>query len=491
MSQKYAGWRKPESTGLVPGLTTVTSVLAIVAGVAVVGLWFFLGQPPLAVGVAVVTVALIGPTIIRIRGISLGELVLARLKTIPIRAREAHLYRSGLFSHIPGGRAQLPGFATPITLADCFDPDTGENIGALVNLVHHTITVELWVRAVGQDTLPQQIIDGRVAGWGHFLRITGEHGDIAGLVVVCDVVPETGATYASEIDSRRSSLAPELARDVVDGRTEDLATDTLRMTQRIAITFRYSSGAFRDGAASVSRRLPEFRHAAGVAGLQADWATAAEIIAFTHAACNPAAQEHIDTMMATDGDTGMRWSDTGPGFHDDDPRYYLHDSARSMTFRCYDFPVQPVDEHILQRVLAPNHRAPYKRVALIYRPYRPSDAKNMVDADFRDAFAAVQRRNRGLVDARQQMRYDDLAATREDLAEGHGLVDVGMLVTVTVGFDETGRDAVQMLEDAGVSSSLKFAPCYTDQAAMFLAALGIGVFPDMDETTVSADVFAA
>ncbi|MGY1969019.1 SCO6880 family protein [Nocardia gipuzkoensis] len=489
--QKYAGWRKPESTGLVPGLSTATSVLAVVAAMVVIGLWFFAGSPVLALSVLVASVLLIGPTMIRLRGMSAGEMLTAWARTLPIRAREAHLYRTGLFSHIPGGRARLPGVASPITLTDAFDPDTGEDIGALVNLVHHTITIVMVVSARGQDTLPQQIIDGRVAGWGQFLRIIGEHGDIAGLAVVTETAPETGAAYAVEVGSRRSSLAPAFATEIVEARAAELATDTIRTTQRIAITFRYSSGTFTDGVTSVSRRLPELRAAAAGAGLQADYATSAEIVAFTHAAFNPAAAQRIDEMMARDGDTGLRWADAGPSFHDDESRYYLHDSGKSMTFRAYEYPVQPVDEQILAKVLRASHRAPYKRVTLIYRPYRPADARQMIDSDFRDAFAAVQRRNRGLVDARQQMRYEDLAATREDLAEGHGLTDVGMLVTVTVPFEDSGRDAVQMLEDAGVSSSLRFAPCYTDQAAMFLAALGIGVYPDMDETKAGTSAFAA
>ncbi|WP_280382120.1 SCO6880 family protein [Nocardia wallacei] len=489
--QKYAGWRRPESTGLVPGLSTFTSVLAVVAAAAVIGLWFFASAPLLSLVVAVSAVLILAPTTIRVRGVSAGDLLLGWLRTLPIRRMEAHIYKTGLFSHIPGGRARLPGYGSPITLTDCFDPDSGDNIGALINVVRHTITVELWVHAHGQDTLPQAIIDGRVAGWGRFLRIAGEHGDIAGLAVVTDTVPETAAAYRAELAARRSARAPAFAHEMVDDRAAELATDTIRLTQRIALTFRYGSGAFADGVASVSRRLPELRQAAAGAGLQADWATSAEIVATTHAAFNPAAQAQLDELMTRDGDTGMRWSDAGPGYSEDNPRYYLHDSGKSLTYRVYDYPVQPVDEQILAKVLRPSHRAPYKRVTLLYRPHRPSDAKQMVDADFRDAFAAVQRRTRGLVDARQQMRYEDLAALRDDLAEGHGLTDVGMLVTVTVAFDQTGRDAVQMLADSGVSSSLKFAPCYFDQGSMFLTALGIGVFPDMDETAGGTDALAA
>ncbi|WP_331761221.1 hypothetical protein OG225_42850 (plasmid) [Nocardia sp. NBC_01377] len=490
--QKYAGWRKPESTGLVPGLSAAASVLAVVSLMVAVGLWFFAGAPLLAVIVLVVSVLVIAPTMVRIRGISAGEMLTAWMRTLPIRAREAQLYKTGLFSHIPGGRSPLPGLASPITLTDCFDPDSGEDIGALVNLVHHTITVVLVVAVHGQDTLPQQIIDGRVAGWGEFLRIMGEHGDVAGVAVVSETVPETGATYTAEVESRRSELAPDLAAEVVDARAEEMPLDTIRATQRIAITFRYHSGAFIDGVASVSRRLPELRTAAAGAGLQADFCLSSEIVAFTHTAFNPAAAGRIDELMARSGDTGLRWTDAGPSFHDDtNPRFYLHDSGRSMTYRAYEFPVQPVDEQILAKILGKNFRAPYKRVTMIYRPYRPADARQLADGQLRDSFAGSQRTHRGLTDIRQQIRFEDNAATREDLAEGHGLTDVGILVTVTVPFEASGRDAAQMLDDAAVSSSFAFAPCLTDQAAMFLAGLGIGVYPDMDETKAGPGAWAA
>lgn len=493
MGQKYAGWRKPESTGLVPGLSFVTSMLAVAALFLVMVLWFFLRAPGAAIVVLVVATVFIAPTMWRIKGTTAGDLLMAWIRTWPIRRKEAHIYETGLYSHLPGGRCAPPGYATPITLADAFDPDSGEDIvGALINLVQNTVTVVLHVRSHDQESLPEEIIDGRVAGWGNFLRIVCEHGDCAGLTVVSETTPETGAPHLVEIESRRSSHAPQLVQELVDEWSEELVTDTIRVTQRIAFTFRHSAGGFRDGVASVSRRLPELRVAATAAGLAADWASSAEIIAFTKAAFNPAAAPLIDEMLAREGDTGLRWSDAGPTYHDASPlRYYLHDSGKSMTYRCYEFPVQPVEDTVLAKVLRPNPRSPYKRVALVYRPHRPSDAKQMTDADFRDSYAGVQQTNRGLVDAGKSMRFDDLSATRDDLAEGHGLVDVGMLVTLTVGYDDTGSDAARALEDAGVTSSLAFSPCWTDQAVMFEAALGIGIYPDMKETTGGFDALGA
>lgn len=489
-NQKYAGWRKPESTGMVPGLSSTMSMVAVVAVAMAIGSAYLLNSMTGAIVILVVAVLLVGPSMIRYRGTSAGDYLIAWVRSWPIRRRMAHRYRTGLFAHVPGGHSRLPGLASPITLDRLFDPMTGDDIGALVNPVHRTVTIVMNTMATGRDTQPEAATNAQVAGWGEFIRRAGEFGDVAGIAVVSDTVPETGARYTVEIDKRRHDAAPELVLDLMADRTEDLAADRIRYTQRIAVTFRYSSGNYRSGLEGVARRLEELTDAAAGAGLFATFATVGEIIADTHAAFNPAAGPMLDEAMAADGDPGITWSDAGPTYHDPEHSHYLHDSGKSFTYRAWDFPVQPIEEDVLAQLLAPTYRAPYKRVTMIYRPYRPQDAIETTDSDYRDAFAAVQRRKRGLVDAKQQMRYDDIAATREDLAEGHGLTRVGILVTITVPIGSSGVDETAFIRAAGVRASIKFAPCFSDQAAMFLAGLGIGIYPDMDETDLT-DILSA
>ncbi|WP_369027831.1 SCO6880 family protein, partial [Nocardia farcinica] len=221
----------------------------------------------------------------------------------------AHRYRTGLFAHVPGGHSRLPGLASPITLDRLFDPMTGDDIGALINPVHRTVTIVMNISATGRDTQPEATTNAQVAGWGEFVRRAGEFGDVAGIAVVTDTVPETGARYNVEIDKRRHESAPGLVLELMDDRTENLATDRIRYTQRIAVTFRYSSGNFRSGMESVARRLEELTDAAAGAGLFATFATVGEVIAFTHAAFNPAAGPMLDEAMALDGDPGITWND--------------------------------------------------------------------------------------------------------------------------------------------------------------------------------------
>jgi len=489
-SQKYAGWRKPESTGLIPGLSAGMSMAAVGAMALAIGSAYILNSMTGAAVILGVAVLLIGPSMIRFRGTSAGDYFIAWLRSWPIRRRMAHRYRTGLFAQVPGGHSRLPGLASPIILDRLFDPMTGDDIGALVNPIHRTVTIVMDTSATGRATQPEATTNAQVAGWGEFIRRAGEFGDVAGIAVITDTVPETGARYDVEITKRRHEAAPSLALELMDERTTDLAADRIRYSQRIAVTFRYSSGNFRSGIESVARRLEELTDAAAGAGLFATFASVGEIIAHTHAAFNPAAGPMLDEAMAMTGDPGILWEDAGPTYHADEHSHYLHDSGKSFTFRAWDFPVQPIEDDVLAQLLAPTYRAPYKRVTMIYRPYRPADAIETTDGDYRDAFAAVQRRKRGLVDARQQMRYDDIAATREDLAEGHGLTRVGVLVTVTVPIGASGVDETAFIRAAGIAASIKFAPCFSDQAAMFLAALGIGVYPDMDETDVT-DILSA
>ncbi|NKY53957.1 SCO6880 family protein [Nocardia vermiculata] len=506
-SQKYAGWRKPESTGLIPGLSGTMSIVAVGAGALAIGSAYLLHSMTGAAVILVIAVLLIGPSMLRFQGTSAGDYFVAWARSLPIRRRLAHRYRTGLFAQVPGGHSRLPGLASPIILDRLFDPMTGDDIGALVNTVHRTVTIVMMCSATGRGTQPEDATNAQVAGWGEFLRRAGEFGDVAGIAAVTETSPETGARYGVEIDRRRHDHAPRRVLQLMESRTgypldpdpdewiadeptSELAADRIRYTQRVAVTFRYSSGNFRSGIESVSRHLEQLADAAAGAGLFATFATVGEIVAFTHAAFNPAAGPILDESMARTGDPGITWDDAGPTYHDDAHRYYIHDSGKSFTFRAYDFPVRPVEDSILENLLAPTHRAPYKRVTMIYRPYRPQDAIETTDSDYRDAFQAVQRRKRGLVDARQQMRFDDIAATRDDLAEGHGLTRVGMLVTVTVPVDASGVDEAAFIRGAGVAASTKFAACYADQGAMFLSGLGIGVYPDMDETDM-ADILAA
>lgn len=489
-SQKYAGWRKPESTGMIPGLSSGMSMVAVAAMALAIGSAFLLHSMIGAVVILVITALIVGPSMIRFRGTSAGDYFLSWMRSLPIRRRMAHRYRTGLYTHVPGGYARLPGLASPIILDRLFDPMTGDDIGALVNPVHRTVTIVMNTTANGRDTQPESTTDAQVAGWGEFIRRAGEFGDVAGIAVTTECVPESGARYNVEIDKRRHEAAPGLVLELMDDRTGDLATDRIHYAQRIAVTFRYSSGNFRSGTEAVARRLEELTDAAAGAGLFATFATVGEIIATTHAAFNPAAGPMLDEAMAIDGDPGITWNDAGPSYHDDEHSYYLHDSGKSYTFRAWDFPVQPIEDSVLAQILAPTYRAPYKRVTMIYRPYRPQDAIERSDGDYRDAFAAVQRRKRGLVDAKQQMRYEDIALTREDLAEGHGLTRVGVLATVTVPIGESGIDKTAFIRAAGIAASIKFAPCYSDQGSMFLAGLGIGIYPDMDETDVT-DILSA
>ncbi|WP_229435197.1 SCO6880 family protein [Nocardia farcinica] len=237
-SQKYAGWRKPESTGLVPGLSTGMSIVVVVAIAIAIGCAYLLNSMKLAFIVLGATVVFVGPSMIRFRGTAAGDYFLAWVRTLPIRRKLAHRYRTGLFSHVPGGRSRLPGLASPIILDGLFDPEAGEDVGALVNPVHRTITVVMLVTATGRATQPEATTDAQVAGWGEFIRQAGEFGDVAGIAVVTETRPETGARYEVEIAKRRHAAAPALALELMDDRTVDLAPDRLRYSQRIAVTFR-------------------------------------------------------------------------------------------------------------------------------------------------------------------------------------------------------------------------------------------------------------
>ena len=476
-TSRYSGWRMPESTGLFKGLSATVSLVAVAGiGIEMFLVFFVPSSRILQITWAVIVAFSIAPAAIKHKGQSLGSIAYQWARTRGVYAKKAHIYDAGIFS--PMGKARLPGIAAPIQLVELPNPLDGQPIGALINPLERTITITMTVNPAITGVLPQWQIDESVAWWGDFLRIIAEQGDVEALTVVTETLPETGQRHRDEAVRHHSAQAPHLATQVVQAMLDDIGCDQLRSSQRLSITFKYGSGKWEEGAASVMRRIPSLVGAADQAGLNPILMTSGQIIAFTLVAYDPARQHQVDIRMANEGAPGVPWDSAGPMYHVESSHSYLHDSGKSFTYCAWEFPMAPVREDVWLPILGANEHAPYKRVAVIYRPYMPSDGKRVADNDYRDAFQAVQRRSRGLIDARQQMRFDDIAALRDDIASGNALVRVGMLVTITVDPNHTGRSEQQALENVGLQTSTKFRPYRFHQAAAFAAGLGIGALPD-------------
>ena len=125
---------------------------------------------------------------------------------------------------------------------------------------------------------------------------------------------------------------------------------------------------------------------------------------------------------------GMSWGDAGPVQAEERPGEYVHDGAVSVSWVMGEAPRGAVRSTVMRRLLEPHHEISRKRVTILYRPYTPAKAAELVDNDVLDArFNATQRRN---VRARDQVNVAAAtkAAARRS-AHGAGLVRFAIVVT--------------------------------------------------------------
>ena len=127
-------------------------------------------------------------------------------------------------------------------------------------------------------------------------------------------------------------------------------------------------------------------------------------------------------------------------------------------------------------MLEPHPEITRKRVTILYRPYTPSKAAELVDNDVLDAqFNATQRRT---MRARDAVNVNAAAKAAEEEAMGAGLTRFAMIVTATV-LDDGERDtvsrAVSVVEHLGGASRIRLRRAWRTQAPTFTAGLPLGL----------------
>jgi hypothetical protein len=172
----------------------------------------------------------------------------------------------------------------------------------------------------------------------------------------------------------------------------------------------------------------------------------------------------------------VAWADAGPVQAEERPGEYLHDGAVSVSWVMGEAPRGAVRSTILRRLLEPHPEIARKRVTLLYRPYTPSKAAELVDNDVLDAqFNATQRRN---VRARDAVNVNAAAKAAEEEALGAGLVRFASIVTATVTGDseqDTVSRAVSVIEHLGGASRIRLRRAWRAQAPTFTAGLPLGL----------------
>jgi hypothetical protein len=479
----YGSWRRPRSAG-VAGLTFGTTMLGI-AGIVVlmlIGLLFGFGVAGIA---ALLAVLAFTPLVISVDGRSGYERSLIMWQFSKARRRGEHVYASGAFSRIPGGRYRLPGV---LAETECYEAVDAQNrrFGMIHMPSKHCYTVVLEAHPQGGENFDQDTLDQAVANWGAMLAAAGMTGDIAGIAATVETLPQTGIELYETVSRQVRTDAPQLARDAMYQLATGLTQGSLKLTARIAITFVAQTAARRkdwtEQAVEIARRLPEFTSAAARAGVPATPMTANEVMGFVRRSYEPGVLEDIERALMSD-DPGLEWADCGPRTQLEEKGHLVHDGAISATWEMRSAPAGSVFERVLQRLVEPNPELPVKRVTIIYRPHSAADAAHTVDSDYRDALAAITGSS-GLAKAQAELDVQATAQSRIAQARGHGLVRFGLLVTVTQPDDTADIPRIDALvRDLAHQCRLVVHRAHYWQAAAFAASLGVGVIPP-DHSTI-------
>jgi hypothetical protein len=407
------------------------------------------------------------------------ERIAERIEWSRHKRRKQHLYLTGPLSRLPDARCGLPGLAAAMTVSEHLDAH-----GRPFVLLHHPtpghVSTVLECGSSGADMVDSEQVDQWVAGWGAWLADLGHEAGIVGASVTVETAPDTGIRLRHAVESRLAPDAPPMAvasmREIVDTFPAGAAATTCRL----ALTWtRARPGGRRrsvdDMAVEIGSRLPELSNGLAITGAGAARPmTTAQLAKAVRVAYDPDVATALEE--AADHTEDVSWADAGPVQAEEHQGEYRHDGAVSVSWVMGEAPRGAVRSTVLRRLVEPHPEIMRKRVTMLYRPYTPSKAAELVDNDVLDAqFNATQRKT---VRARDAVNVNAAAKAAEEEALGAGLVRFATIVTATV-FDDGDADtvsrAVSVIEHLGGASRIRLRRAWRSQAPTFTAGLPLGL----------------
>ncbi|MFD4356813.1 SCO6880 family protein [Nocardia sp. NPDC058518] len=449
------------------------------------------GFRTVGIGWAVLSLVSAWPMSQRIGGKTIYEQLVLERKFRRERRSGRNVLRAGPLSHAPGGRTRLPGVAASTEMWWGIDK-YGRRFGMIRMHTTGQYTAVLRCSARGMTGMEQAAINEMVAQWGDFIATTGQPGDIAGIVPIVEVLPETGARLGAEIRRIDSPNAPAQVRDWLQqaGSGHDADANGTQLHTRIAITWNARTAAKKQDPmlmlADLAERIPtmceQLRRVQVVATPMSDH----QIAATVRRCFEPrlTVEMAVEQLMRYSGEPPAHeiidWVDAGPIAADDNDRAtYSHDNAYS---RCWVMTAPPAgffNETVLKPLMEPRADIPRRRLAMFLRPLNPTEAANSAHKDLLSATADVSGA-RGMTSARAELKLRATHQARDEEAKGAGVVDQAMIFTVSADSRAELEAIAEIVEkDLFPAARIQMRPAYRTQASTFLAGLGIGVLlPD-------------
>lgn len=477
-NRTYGNWRKPTSRGLL-GLGDVgtavlfAGVLAVIVTIAAAGVLR-------ALVVAVVVAVVLGALLIKDRH---SRSVLTRLSDragwVTTRAAEAHLYRSGPLSRIPGGRHHLPGLLAATAVAEHTD-SYGRPFALIETPATRDVTVVIATEPDGASLVDADQVDSWVAHWGAWMAAAGDEPGLVAAAVTIEAAPDTGVRLRREVETHTDPDAHLIAQAMLREVIETYPQGSASIRAWVSLTFSAAAiaGGRRRPAAEVGRdlasRLPALTYSLEATGAGAAHPLSVqELCEVVRTAYDPDVAPVIEAATATGDRVALSWEEVGPTFAQASYDHYRHDSGCSTSWTMTAPPRGAVPATVLARLLAAHQAIDRKRVTLLYRPLDSGRAAAIVEAD--KAKADFRVRNMAKPSARAVLDQRSATLAAEDEARGAGLANFALVVTATVASPSRLPDARAAVNSLAASARLMLRPAYGVQDSTFTAGLPVGV----------------
>lgn len=473
----YGNWRKPKTAGL--GSFGAVGTGVIFAGLAGGMITLMAGGWLPALGVAAVTGIMLASIRFEDRhGVNLAQRVTARVMWNRTRQAGTHLYRSGPLGRTVWGKFQAPGLLAASRLTEHTD-SFGRPFAMVAIPATRHYTVVLIADPNGTSGVDPRTIDSWVANWGGWVADLGQETDVVAAAVTIDTAPDSGTRFRQEIATRLDPHAPAFARAVMDEVIATSGAGSSSIRAWITITFDRAAGvdgARRDDAAmgrDLASRIPNFVSTLAATGAGAVRPVSAqELCEYVRVAYDPAVTSLFDDARAAGQMVALTWDQVGPGAHQVGWDQYVHDSGISRTWAMTGAPRGHVYSTVLRHLLTPLAGVARKRVTLLYQPMEGWQA---ADAVQRDLGHAINRAQGTKASARAKLDEAYAQRTAVEEAKGAGLVDFGMLVTITCDRGDDLHRASEAVVHAATRSKVQLRTVFGSQDSAFAAALPLGV----------------
>lgn len=468
----YGGWRRVRALGvgaldgrqtMLLGLSLMVPLLAALTLGVRVGLWLL----PLALVTAIASAW-------TRRGVWIVDLVLAWLRFAAARSRGQTHYRGQLWAEHPR-RRDLPGVLARTRLLDLNDPGRGQ-AGVVWNQGNGLMSATLLLSPTGALLADQDAVTYKVAAWGNQLAALADNRAIAHAAVTVEMVPALGTDLAEHVAERTDPTSPQVARTIMDEVVAAAPSTTTRINARMTLSVDVNKTSARDVDSGVTETLRALGslslNAAGVDVLRR--ASATDLVRVVRSAFDPRSGQVTDP----DQWHQVPWDGAGPVAAQEEWGYYVHDGSYSMSFCLVAAPRQYVTHDVLLDLLIPGSYT--QRLTLLYRTLSREQAGAVLKRE-QDAASARRIYDQKTGRDPSARNEDDAARTQRAAAEeaqGAGLTEFSLFITVTTDTYEELEAARDHVEQAASKSRLLVRPCWGGQAAAFAVGLGVaGLYP--------------